>query len=106
MEKEVKEGELTPYEQKICKRHRLTGRLQLLNFVLVVVGLCVHPVGGLVFAGFSLYSWYWYYVGYKSQVVDEWEDGYVSVGLRYLFRSWLRLAIIAGLFWLFYELLS
>ncbi|MBR1904819.1 MAG: hypothetical protein IJ824_06570 [Alphaproteobacteria bacterium] len=79
---------------------RIHAGLILLNVgAAVIVSRSLGTTQFWLFCGFSAYSWFWYYQGYSSEVINEIDDGDIGNGLRYMFKSWLWAAGVFYLVW-------
>ncbi len=95
-----KQKELSSFEKKQQQHDKIFKKLSFGNVLLVILGFLFSWKCGVALIGLSLYCWYWFEEGYRSQCVDEWEIGYFRDAKRYLLKGllWLAMIVIAGYF--------
>lgn len=88
---------LSPFEKKQQQHEKIFKKWIIGNWLIVIPALIFSWKLGVILVALSLYCWEWFYEGYKSQVVDEWEIGYFSEGRKYLYKGLVILAILAAI---------
>lgn len=71
--------------------------------VVAILLLFVHWKYSLCALVFLLWNSIFYHKGCQEWVIDEWETGYPTQGLRRMFQSWIWLVIIIIIVFLFIQ---
>lgn len=94
--------ELTPYFKALEKREEIFRRIEIGLNLLVLLSVFINRECFFILLALVWYCKSIFYAGYRSQVCDEWESGYIKDGLRYLYKGLLALPLIAlAIFWIF-----
>lgn len=94
---ELKKG-IQEFEKKESRAQMIYRLVQIVFFFLVFLSWAIGWQFGLVAIVWLCWNFFWYEQGYRSQTIDEYEDGYHTDGLRYMFKSWIAFAVLALLF--------
>ena len=96
--------EMTPYFKKLEKREEVFRRINMGANLLILLSIIINWECFLILLALYLYCTSIFEAGYRSQVSEEWESGYIADGLRYLYKGLIALPIIILLITVAFEI--
>lgn len=95
--------EMTQWEKDYRRYNRIYGIVWWCGVVLIaLVWWLAGWKFGMAAMVFGLWSWLWYEQGSTDNCIDEFEYAYPQDGFRWMFKSWIWLAVLAAVgYWLY-----